>query len=59
MRGVISAGSMPTAEAGAQVLSNGGNAMDAAVAACFAVAAGEPTITNHSRCGMMTVGPNG
>ena len=55
MKGVISAGSIPTAEAGAAVLRAGGNAVDAAVAACFAVAAGEPTVTSLAGGGMMIV----
>jgi len=55
MKGVISAGSIPTAEAGAAILADGGNAVDAAVAACFAVAAGEPTVTSLAGGGMMLV----
>ena len=55
MYGVISAGSTPTAETGAKILANGGNAMDAAVGACFAVAAGEPTLTSLAGGGMMMV----
>jgi gamma-glutamyltranspeptidase/glutathione hydrolase len=46
VRGAIAAGSRPTAEAGAEVLQAGGNAADAAVAAGFATAAGEPTLTS-------------
>lgn len=53
MRGVIAAGSIPTAEAGAAVLAAGGNAVDAAVAACFAVNAGEPTLTSLAAGGVM------
>ena len=55
MKGVIAAGSQPTAEAGAQILAEGGNAVDAAVGACFAVAAGEPTITSLAGGGMMII----
>ncbi|MEE2757775.1 MAG: gamma-glutamyltransferase [Myxococcota bacterium] len=55
MYGVISAGSTPTAETGAKILANGGNAIDAAVGACFAVAAGEPTLTSLAGGGMMMV----
>ena len=46
MYGAIAAGSLATATAGAEILKNGGNAVDAAVGACFAVAAGEPTLTS-------------
>ncbi len=53
MRGVIAAGSVPTAEAGAEVLRRGGNAADAAAAACFATAVGEPTLTSLAGAGMM------
>ncbi len=53
MPGVIAAGSIPTAEAGAAVLAAGGNAVDAAVAACFAVNAGEPTLTSLAAGGVM------
>ena len=49
MNGAIAAGSEATATAGAEILQAGGNAVDAAVGACFAVAAGEPTLT--SLCG--------
>ena len=45
MKGVVSAGSIPTAETGARILAEG-NAIDAAVGACMAVAAGEPTLTS-------------
>lgn len=53
MQGVIAAGSAPTADAGAEVLAEGGNAVDAAVAACFATAVGEPTLTSLAGGGMM------
>src|SRR6187401_1816103 len=53
MRGVIAAGSAATAEAGVRILSKGGNAVDAAVAACFATTAGEPTLTSLAGGGMM------
>lgn len=55
MHGVIAAGSGPTAEAGAEVLRAGGNAVDAAVAACCATAAGEPTLTSLAGGGVMLV----
>ena len=53
MKGVVSAGSIPTAETGARILAEGGNAIDAAVGACMAVAAGEPTLTSLAGGGMM------
>ncbi|MEQ9323555.1 MAG: gamma-glutamyltransferase, partial [Polyangiaceae bacterium] len=53
VQGVIAAGSAPTADAGAEVLDEGGNAVDAAVAACFATAVGEPTLTSLAGGGMM------
>ncbi|MCA9540681.1 MAG: gamma-glutamyltransferase, partial [Myxococcales bacterium] len=53
MHGVIAAGSEPTAKAGAEVLAAGGNAVDAAVAACFATAAGEPTLTSLAGAGVL------
>lgn len=52
-RGVIAAGSAATAEAGAEILARGGNAVDAAVAACFATGAGEPALTSLAGGGMM------
>ncbi len=53
MGGVVAAGSEPTAEAGAEVLDAGGNAVDAVVAACFATASGEPTLTSLAGGGVM------
>ena len=53
MRGVIAAGSTTTADAGAEILALGGNAVDAAVAACFATAAGEPALTSLAGGGVM------
>ncbi len=53
MHGVIAAGSEPTAAAGAEVLRRGGNAADAAAAACFATAIGEPTLTSLAGGGIM------
>ena len=44
-RAVIAAGHPLTAEAGARVLREGGNAVDAAVAAVLASAAAEPLLT--------------
>ena len=51
MHGVIAAGSVPTADAGAVILERGGHAVDAAVAACFATAVGEPTLTSLAGAG--------
>jgi gamma-glutamyltranspeptidase/glutathione hydrolase len=51
--GAIAAGSSQTAAAGAKVLEAGGNAVDAAVAACLACAAGEPTLTSLAGAGVM------
>ncbi len=53
MHGVIACGSGPTAQAGAEILERGGNAADAAVAACFATATGEPTLTSLAGAGLM------
>jgi gamma-glutamyltranspeptidase/glutathione hydrolase len=54
-RGVIAAGHRITAEAGAQVLREGGNAVDAAVAACVTSWACEPTLTGPGAGGFMLV----
>ncbi|MFP6685824.1 MAG: gamma-glutamyltransferase [Polyangiaceae bacterium] len=53
MGGVIAAGSQATVDAGAAILAAGGNATDAAVAACFATAVGEPTLTSLAGAGVM------
>ena len=53
MNGAIAAGSQATARAGAEILRAGGNAVDAAVGACFAVAAGEPTLTSLAGAGAL------
>jgi len=45
MQGAIAAGSRPTAEAGARVLEEGGNAVDACIAAAFAAAVAEGPLT--------------
>jgi gamma-glutamyltranspeptidase/glutathione hydrolase len=51
--GVVVAGSGPTAQAGAEVLRAGGNAVDAAVAACLATGVGEPSLTSLAGSGVM------
>jgi gamma-glutamyltranspeptidase / glutathione hydrolase len=45
VQGAIAAGSRPTAEAGARVLEEGGNAVDACVAAAFAASVAEGPLT--------------
>jgi len=53
MQGVVAAGSTVTAEAGTTILERGGNAADAAVAACFASSAGEPTLASLAGGGIL------
>jgi gamma-glutamyltranspeptidase/glutathione hydrolase len=55
MRGAIAAGHPLTAEAGAQVLHQGGNAVDAAVAAAFVSWVAEGTLTGPGAGGFMLV----
>ncbi|MFN8161211.1 MAG: gamma-glutamyltransferase [Solirubrobacterales bacterium] len=55
MRGVVAAGHPLTAEAGAQVLGEGGNAVDAAVAAMLASFAVESPLTGLGAGGFMIV----
>src|SRR6266545_7236016 len=55
MRGAIAAGHRVTAEAGARVLADGGNAVDAAVAACFASWIAESPLTGPGGGGFMLV----
>jgi gamma-glutamyltranspeptidase/glutathione hydrolase len=55
MRGAIAAGHPLTAEAGARVLSEGGNAVDAAVAAAFVSWVAESTVTGLGAGGFMLV----
>src|SRR5881275_991950 len=55
MRGVIAAGHPRTAEAGARVLREGGNAVDAAVAAVLAGQAAEPLLTGLGAGGYLLV----
>jgi gamma-glutamyltranspeptidase / glutathione hydrolase len=52
-KGIIAAGSQATAEAGAEMFRRGGNAVDAAVAGCFATSAGEPSLTSLAGAGLM------
>jgi gamma-glutamyltranspeptidase/glutathione hydrolase len=54
-RGIVAAGHPVTAEAGAQALRRGGNAVDAAVAAMLASFAAEPLLTGLGAGGYMMV----
>jgi len=51
--GVIAAGSSQSADAAEEMLQRGGNAVDAAVAAAFATAAGDPAITSLAGGGIL------
>ncbi|RUM90529.1 MAG: gamma-glutamyltransferase [Thermovibrio sp.] len=53
MKGVVAAGDRLTAEAGAEILKAGGNAFDAAVAACFAAPIAEPALTSAGGGGFL------
>jgi gamma-glutamyltranspeptidase / glutathione hydrolase len=55
VKGVIAAGHPLTAEAGARVLHEGGNAMDAAVAAVLMSWVAEPSLTGPGAGGFMLV----
>ena len=55
MRGAIAAGHPLTAEAGARVLAEGGNAVDACIAAAFAAAVAEGPLTGPAGGGFMLV----
>src|SRR3954454_5451871 len=59
MRGVVAAGHPLTAEAGAGVLREGGNAVDAAVAAVLASFAAESPLTGFGAGGYMLVHASG
>ena len=60
MKGVVAAGHPLTAEAGADALRAGGNAVDAALAAMMAAFAAEPLLTGLGAGGYMLVGtPDG
>jgi gamma-glutamyltranspeptidase/glutathione hydrolase len=53
--GAVAAGHERTARAGAEALADGGNAVDAAVAAVFAACTCEPTLTGPGGAGFATV----
>jgi gamma-glutamyltranspeptidase/glutathione hydrolase len=53
--GAIATGHEASAQAGAEILADGGNAVDAAVAAAFAACQGEPTLTGLGGAGFATV----
>jgi len=53
MEGAIAAGNRATAEAGAQVLAHGGNAVDACIAAAFAAAVAEGPLTGPTGGGFL------
>jgi gamma-glutamyltranspeptidase/glutathione hydrolase len=55
MEGIVAAGHPVSAEAGAAVLRGGGNAVDAAVAACLASWTAEPLLTGPGAGGYMLV----
>ena len=59
MRGVVAAGHPVTADAGAELLRAGGNAVDAALAAMFASFVAEPMLTGLGAGGYMLVAPPG
>ena len=59
MRGAISAGDRLTAQAGAEVLREGGNAFDAVVSACFASPVTEPALTSAGGGGFLLAFPAG
>jgi gamma-glutamyltranspeptidase/glutathione hydrolase len=59
MRGVVAAGHPITAEAGAQVLREGGNAVDAAIAAMLTSWVAEPLLTGPGAGGYMLVAAPG
>src|SRR5712691_11107807 len=55
MRGAVAAGHSLTAEAGARILADGGNAVDACVAAAFASWVAESPLTGPGAGGFMLV----
>jgi gamma-glutamyltranspeptidase/glutathione hydrolase len=58
-RGIVAAGHPVSAEAGAAVLREGGNAVDAAVAACLASWVAEPLLTGPGAGGYLLVAGTG
>ncbi|MBW2464400.1 MAG: gamma-glutamyltransferase, partial [Deltaproteobacteria bacterium] len=59
MRGVVAAGNPYTAEAAAELLRAGGNAIDAACAAAFATFVAEPLLASAGGAGLGTVAVRG
>jgi gamma-glutamyltranspeptidase/glutathione hydrolase len=55
VKGVVAAGHIETANAGAQILEAGGNAVDAAIAAAFAACVADPLLTGLGAGGYMLV----
>lgn len=55
MRGIVAAGSVTTARAAAEVLRDGGNAVDAAIAGVLATFVAEPLLTSAGGAGIMLV----
>lgn len=55
VKGVVAAGHEATAQAGKQILEDGGNAIDAAVASAFAACVAEPLLTGLGAGGYMLV----
>jgi gamma-glutamyltranspeptidase/glutathione hydrolase len=53
--GAVATGHEASARAGAEILAEGGNAVDAAVAAAFAACTAEPTLTGPGGAGFATV----
>ena len=53
MKGAVAAGDRLTAEAAVAILKSGGNAFDAAVAACFAAPIAEPALTSAGGGGFL------
>ena len=58
-KGIVTAGHPTTADAAAQILSAGGNAFDAAVAALFTVCVTEPALASLGGGGFLMASPSG